>query len=252
MRARGADGVTLGELLCVIVIVGLLAALLLPALGRTKSKATVQRARLEMDRIVSAIAQYDATYGRYPVSGEALSAAAELKGDMTYGGVIEQTHQWIAGPGRYLTNNCELVAVLLDLEYYGEGAPTINAGHVKNPRGEKFLNAKMRDGTNALSGVGVDGLYRDPWGSPYLVTLDFNRDGRTRDFFYSNPAVSEDPGNPAHGLNGLVKSVDAQSNLCFEVTEPIIVWSAGPDRLVNPNEKANRGVNRDNILSWRR
>jgi hypothetical protein len=70
------------------------------------------------------------------------------------------------------------MAPLLDLEYYGDGAPTINWGHRKNPQRIKFLEITFTPGTNASPGVGVDGQYRDPWSSPYVITLDLNRDGR--------------------------------------------------------------------------
>jgi hypothetical protein len=29
-----------------------------------------------------------------------------------------------------------------------------------------------------------------------------------------------------------------------------MVWSAGPDRLIDPTMPANQGYNKDNILSW--
>jgi type II secretory pathway pseudopilin PulG len=236
--------------LVVTAILGLLAAMLLRAVGRTKTSAKAQRARLEMNAIISAVSEYESAYGRFPVSDEALAAVTPFSEDLTYGGVIEETHTWIAGPGPYLTNNCELMAVLLDLESYGDGAPTINDGHCKNPRRTRFLEANTMDGTNALPGIGVDGVFRDPWKSPYMITLDLNHDGRARDFMYREPAVSEDPLKPGVGLKGLVRTVDAEGRVFFEAPGPIMVWSAGPDRKVDTRLKANHGVNRDNLLSW--
>jgi prepilin-type N-terminal cleavage/methylation domain-containing protein len=243
-------GLTLVELLVVTAILGLLAAMLLPAVARTKTSVKTQRARLEMSGLISAITEYESTYARYPISDEAVSAVAPFNEDLTYGGVIEETHTWIAGPGPYLTNNCELIAVLLDLQAYGDGAPTINDGHCKNPRRTRFLQANAIDGTNALPGVGVDGVFRDPWKSPYMITLDLNHDGRARDFMCREPAVSEDPLKPGLGLKGLVRAVDTEGRVFFEAPGPIMVWSAGPDRKVNTCLKANQGVNRDNLLSW--
>src|SRR5438132_6080137 len=106
---------TLVELLVVTAIIAVLASLLLPTVAKVKVKSKTQKARLELGEIVAAITEYDTTYGRYPISSEGVRAAAKLGEDLTYGGVIEQTHIWIAGPG-YQTNNCELMAVLLDLE----------------------------------------------------------------------------------------------------------------------------------------
>jgi hypothetical protein len=63
------------------------------------------------------------------------------------------------------------MAVLLDLEKYGNGKATINKGHVKNTHGA-FLTADLA-GETISSGIGSDGVYRDPWGSPYIISLDF-------------------------------------------------------------------------------
>jgi hypothetical protein len=103
-----------------------------------------------------------------------------------------------------------------------------------------------------MPGVGVDGIYRDPRGSPYVITLDLNRDGRARDILYRNPAVSQDPRDAGRGLKGLVKLLDAAGNAFFEATTPVLVWSSGPDRRLDMNAKADQGANRDNILSWKR
>jgi hypothetical protein len=29
-----------------------------------------------------------------------------------------------------------------------------------------------------------------------------------------------------------------------------MVWSAGPDKMIDPTKAANLGVNKDNVLSW--
>lgn len=245
-------GFTLVELLLVMAVLGILAAMLLPATARVQTKTKVQRARLEMDQIVTAIMEYDATYGRFPVSPQVRGITATLGEDVTYGGVIEETGTWIAGPEQYRTNNAEVMAPLLDLDHYGDGAPTINQGHVLNPRGLRFLEASVAGGTNAIPGVGIDGIYRDPWGSPYVITLDLNADGRARDFFYREPTVSEERQNAGRGLNGLVRNLDSSGNVVFEAPAPVMVWSTGPDRHLDSTAKADEGVNRDNVLSWKR
>lgn len=85
-----------------------------------------------------------------------------------------------------------------------------------------------------------------------MITLDLNGDGRARDCVYRKPAVSENPKDPTHGLNGLVRAGDARDNTFFEAIAPVIVWSVGPDRHLDDRQKADQGVNRDNILSWKR
>jgi len=250
-RLSSSEAFTLLELLVVMTVIGLVAALVLPAVIRTRVQAKKQRARVEMAQIVTALNEYDSAYGRFPVSAEVVEAADASREDMTYGGIIQETHTWLAGPC-YLTDNSDLMGGLLDLEYFGDGTPTLNRGHVQNPKRLKFLEANLRDGTNALSGVGIDGMYRDPWGSPYIISLDLNGDGRVRDVLYSRPAVSQDPANPDHGLCSLIKSTNAQGNVVFEFPGTVLVWSAGPDRHISTCDKANQGVNRDNILSWGR
>jgi hypothetical protein len=101
-------------------------------------------------------------------------------------------------------------------------------------------------------GVGPDGVYRDPWGSPYVITIDANNDEKTRDAFYKLPAVSQDP-NPSNpnGLNGLIKRKLPNGTKVFEANSPVMVWSAGPDKTVNPSVAADKGANKDNILSWK-
>lgn len=250
-RSFGRIGFSLVELLTVMAIIGLIAALVLPATNRAKVKAKTQHARLEMAQIVAAVTEYESAYDRFPVSQEATRVAALSSEDMTYGGVIEETHTWLAGPG-YLTNNSEIMAVLLDLEYYGDGAPTINQGHLRNPQRTRFMEVNQVGGTNALPGIGIDGIYRDPWGSPYVITLDLNRDGRARDIMYRDPAVSQDPAAPQGGLCGLTRGVDSLGKPVFEWPGSVMVWSAGPDRRLSTKQRANEGVNHDNLLSWTR
>ncbi len=244
-------GLTLIELLTTVSILAILSGLSLSAIHRTKVQTKTRQARLEMAGIIAAIKDYESVYGRFPISYEASQQANLRHEDITYGGVLQETHTWVAGPG-YQTNNSELMAPLLDLEFYGDGAPTINRGHVRNPQRTKFLEARSGGGTNAPPGVGMDGQYRDPWGSPYVITLDLNRDGRVWDAMYREVAVSEDPSSPNQGLCGLSRNADSQGKTVFEVPAPVTIWSAGPDRHLSTLQKATEGVNRDNILSWYR
>jgi type II secretory pathway pseudopilin PulG len=216
--------------------------MLLPALQAAKRQATVKRAQLEMAQLANAIQAYESAYGRMPASSGVIGAASG--GDYTYGW---PNYLSPLTPPSYQTNNAELVAVLMALEKFGNGQWTINRDNVKNPQRTKFLNANMATGTSN-SGIGEDGIYRDPWGTPYFVTIDLNNDDKARDVFYSRPAVSADPGNANRGLNGLIKH--STQNL-FEANGPVMIWSAGPDGKVDSNAKANAGVNKDNILNWK-
>ena len=97
--------------------------------------------------------------------------------------------------------------------------------------------------STTLGGVGSDGVFRDPWGSPYIVTVDANYDGKTIDAFYGQGSVSAADRN--EGLSGLTRVKGG-----YQANSPVLVWSLGPDGLASASEKANQGVNKDNILSW--
>ena len=92
-------------------------------------------------------------------------------------------------------------------------------------------------------GVGEYGVFRDPWGSPYIVTGDANFDGKTIDACYGLGDVSRADRNA--GLTGLTKV-----NAGYQANTPVMVWSLGPDGDAGTNTNAIQGSNKDNILSW--
>ena len=236
---------TLVELLVIIAIIAVLAALLLPVGGGPRRAGKIARARMETGMISASIAAYQGTYGRFPVSSNVVNLAAAAKSDFTYGGPALKT---VLGPGNWTADNSEVMAILLDLENYGNGTPTINKDHVMNPLRTKYLNANMVNDTNS-AGIGKDGIYRDPWGNPYIISLDLDNDGNCRDAFYGLRAVSQQDGPT--GFNGLVNSRDpAGAGDNFACTNAIMVWSLGPDIRASTNQAANAGPNKDNILSW--
>lgn len=247
LTRRTQWGFTLIELLVVISIIAILAAMILPALSAAKRHAQAADAKMQIGQIASAVAEYESTYSRFPVSADAVKSAGATNDDFTYGGTFRRpdgSSLVIESTGTYKANNSEVMAVLLDLEYYQGGTPTINKGHVKNTHGP-FLNAKMVSDTTS-PGVGSDGVYRDPWGNPYIISFDLNGDGKCRDAFYRLDSVSLKQNQI--GFNGLSNPSGTPNS--FEYNGTFMIWSLGPDKSTDPSSKANLGGNKDNVLSW--
>jgi len=211
---------TLIEVLVVISIIGILAALLLPALHAAQEKARRTACKNEMKVLAAAINKYEADYSRFP--------GTNLAGDATYGPV----------PNAVNPANSDVMVILMDID---EG---VNASHQKNPQRHVYFEAKMVSNTNSPGVSIIDYQFRDRWGTPYVITLDMNGDDRCQDALYSLPVVSRQDGPVGyHGLKETSPGV-------FELNAPVMIWSFGPDRRAANDQPATAGVNKDNVLGW--
>jgi len=248
-------GFTLIELLVVISIIAILAGLLLPVIAKARTTAKIAQAKVEINGIAAAISKYEADYSRFPASQKLRANAGD--GDFTFGTIYlgqdamqhpltnkkTQTLPRIANGYPYENCNAEVMAALLDRTNY-----FLNFNHAMNPNKIGYLTAKEVNDKGPSPGVGADGVYRDPWANPYIITVDLNYDNKCRDGFYRNPGVSKNI-KTGGGFNGLAVS-ETDANV-YEARVTVMVWSLGPDGLVNPNIPSDQGANKDNILSWK-
>ncbi len=263
---------TLVELLVVIAIIAILAGLLLPALHGAKIRAQKTAAQVDIQNIVTAVHKYESDNNRYPLYKTLMGSAnaGANPGDFTFGtinvppgqgrhtahfdtpGGTQDIRALDAGtPATLLTeqrNNSDLMAILLDLPAFPNGVATSNVNHVLNTTQTKYLNAKMVGDINS-AGVGPDGIYRDPWKHPYIITIDANGDNKVLDPLYRFARVSQNSGSS--GFNGLSNPTDPGGNGDhFQINAPVAAWSAGPDEMIDPKSSAITGANKDNVTSW--
>jgi hypothetical protein len=127
----------------------------------------------------------------------------------------------------------------------------VNFGHVRNSQQIKFLNPAMVSDP-ALPGVGPDLVYRDPWGTPYVISMDLSYNENTQDVMYKNRAVSQDKPNSSAGINGLVNISDPSGNSDdYEYRGGVMVWSFGPNKKADSGDRADADENKDNVISWK-
>ena len=112
-----------------------------------------------------------------------------------------------------------------------------------------LLNAKITSDTNA-AGVGPDGEYRDPWGVPYVISLDTSLNERCRDEVYSR-AERFPRTAPDGSLTVCSIPHRAAPPMTSSITGQFMIWSLRAGQAIRSTTvKANQGVNKDNVLSW--
>lgn len=280
---------TLIELLVVIAIIAILAAMLIPVFGVAMTQARKTQARLQVNQIATAIEAYESQYSRMPVASYVQQSGSN---NVTYGGpaytsssssgnIYPGTNSgsgWnFYGPGGlstpvglYITSNSDVMAILLNLTNFPNSTTwTVNTNCLKNPMRTVFLKGSSYTADTLSPGIGTDLNYRDPWGNPYLITMDLNDDNKAEDPFYAPVWMSSSTGAAGGaGVYGLSYQA-SDNNYLFHGN--VMVWSMGPNGPYNhspssftypwpnglPAPAAGSGTawaldpsNKNHILSW--
>ena len=174
------------ELLVVITIIAILAAMIFPVANGVLRKTRSTQAKNDAMQLRQAIETYFTEYRKFPVRS-------------TGGASSDQT---------MLSDNT-LMDVLMGAD-----------GNQLNPRRISFFGGKKAKGDPpkggvVLSGTGGGKLY-DPWGQPFVVTIDTNRNDRVTD--------------PGEGGGETIP-------------QSVIVYSYGPDRVDDRGQK-------DDVTTW--
>jgi prepilin-type N-terminal cleavage/methylation domain-containing protein len=148
-NAEGRRAFTIIELLVVILIIGILVGFSFAAFQGVLERAKKVQAKNDLTQIVTAVNAFYTEYGKYPL-------------------VTDDTP---------IANTADLFYTLRAVAS-GANAP-VNGVPAINPRAIVFISPPdVKNPANPRSGIGSDGQFYDPWGTPYVVTIDGNYDNQ--------------------------------------------------------------------------
>ena len=220
-------GFTLVEMLVVIAIVGILAAILVPVIARAKTKAKVATVRIQMAELDGAIKSYNNDYERYPMPK------------------LDPNNPQVYKPNNWGDSSFHAA---FGVGHENEKVMEILTGNnpSRNPKKNKYLEPK-ESGANAstmkgnrMGGLSTEGRYFDPFGNEFVFSMDKNRDGFCADNWYAKIGTS--------GVGLKKEQINSQPAMVLKGS--VMIWTAGPDGLASDSKGAMDGENADNILHW--
>lgn len=233
-----SKGFTLVEILVVVSIIGILAAILVPVVARSKTKAKIAMAKVQMNDLAVAIKSYKSDYQRYPLpsfvpqSGPAPKVNAGK--DASFGSPVYHKKE---NQQKYI------VSILWDRN--NKRNPKKNVYLNVKESGEDYIIWDANDEIDSLvrqPGRSNDGYYLDPFGNAYNISVDKNADGYCVDKVYSSLRSGSDVG---------MVSVPGFSGVQGVKGSDVLIWTDGPDLKASASQGAIDGDNADNILSWK-
>lgn len=144
---RSSRGFTLIELLIVIAIIGILMALLFPAVNSAIDAARRAQAKNDVTQLATAITAYETEYGRLP--GSTGSSDSNGKVTQSFMDILTAT-----GSG---TNDNPRKIVFLEVNTWKKGKSGTNGNNFLDPWGGSYYVALDYNYDNTLSGIGTNG-----------------------------------------------------------------------------------------------
>jgi prepilin-type N-terminal cleavage/methylation domain-containing protein len=264
LRPRFGSAFTLIELLVVITIIAILAGLLLPVVNSVMNNAHKTEAKSTEMQIVSAVKNYYAEYGQYPVEAQTVpvdvtfdnksGAAGNVSSDGLYGHNVTLFNVLRA------LNNSNNPAAGGDPTYQSLNSRQIvyfEAKDVKTP--SRASSGFIPTGATGIKGnpkntsaVPLVGDLVDPWGNLYYVRIDANYSGAVENPY--NTGTSDTGNHVTYGGDGASDPSTANPNYTYLLRTDVVAWSPGIDGLMGVNTSGTGNAvlppTSDDVVSW--